>query len=127
MTPTMTLLKFESPTCAVCMMMKKKQTVEMVATEYKNQFNVISLVVNDTSGDVPEGTPYSEAYDISEEMEVQALPTLVMVDAYGAELGRLDGAPTISQLRKFIEECAESVQSQTTLIQRVNAYAAKGT
>ena len=124
-TPKIRLLKFESKTCPVCVQMNKRGTLDNLRAEWPT-VEVVTLCVTDENGDAPPGTPYEEAYGISEELEVQALPTLVMLNEEGVEVGRLEGAPTVNQLRKGIDAALEEagvIESQKKLNARVSAFA----
>lgn len=122
--PHVRLLKFESKTCPVCVHMNKRGTLDHIKAEWPS-VDVVTLCVTDEQGDAPKGTPYEEAYSISEELEVQALPTLVFVNDDGVEVGRVEGAPSTSQLRKAVDaalEEAEVIESQKKLNTRISSY-----
>jgi hypothetical protein len=117
------LLKFESKTCPVCVAMNKRGTVDNVKAEFPT-VETITLCVTDEQGDAPAGTPYAEAYAISDVLDVQSLPCLVFLNADGIEIGRLEGAPSITQLRKGIDaalEEATTIEAQKALLPRILA------
>lgn len=127
MAPKIRLLKFESKTCPVCVHMNKRGTLDNLKAEWPT-LETVTICVTDEQGDAPKGTPYEEAFAISEDLEVQALPTLVFVTEDGIECGRVEGAPTVSQLRKAVDaalEEAEVIESQKGLNARLVAFAAR--
>lgn len=126
-TPKLRLLKFESKTCPVCQQMEKKGTLDNLKSEWPN-VEVLSFMVTDEQGGAPKGTAYEVAYNLSDEYEVEALPTLILINPEGIEVGRIEGMPSGSQLRKSIDaaiEEAEVIETQKTLNARVTDYKAK--
>ena len=126
MAPSIRLLKFESKTCPVCVQLNKRGTLDNVKAEFPS-VETINLCVTDETGDAPVGSSYAEAYAISDVLDVQSLPCIVFVNVEGIEVGRLEGAPTVTQLRKGIDaalEEATTIEGQKALLPRIVALAA---
>lgn len=125
--PKLRILKFESKTCPVCVHMNKRGTLDNIKAEWPT-VETVTICVTDENGDAPKGTPYEEAFAISEELEVQALPTLVFVNDDGVEVGRVEGAPTVTQLRKAVDaalEEAQVIEAQKKLNARLTGFAGR--
>lgn len=121
--PKMRLLKFDSKTCSACIAMEKRGTVTDIQREYPT-LEVIGLTISNADGDVPEGTHYDAAYKLSDDMGVQALPTLIIQDARGVEIERIDGAPSLKDLRKALDTAAEAIRTSEALYAKVEAFKA---
>jgi thioredoxin-related protein len=115
------LLKFDSKTCAVCISMAKKRTVESIAEEYPN-VEVINLCIADAHGESPEGSTFEEAYAISDVLEVTQLPTFIIQDERGVEFARLEGSTTLTEFRKAIEAVQEEIVSSERALPRILKY-----
>ena len=119
--PKMRLLKFDSKTCPVCVALDKKGTLNDIAREYPT-VEMVTLTCANADGDTPEGTPYDAAYKLSDDLGVQAFPTLVLQDEHGIELQRFDGAPSLSQLRKAIDGAAEAIAESRATKAKIDEF-----
>lgn len=119
--PKMRLLKFDSKTCPVCVSFDKRGTLNDIAREYPT-VEVITLTCANADGESPDGTTYDAAYKLSDDLGVQAFPTLVLQDEHGIELHRFDGAPSISQIRKALDASAEAINEAKALKLKVDAF-----
>lgn len=115
------LLKFESKTCAVCISMGKKRTVETIAEEYP-QIEVVTLCIADAHGDSPPGSTFEEAYAISDELSVTNLPSFVLQDERGIELFRWVGSTTLTEFRKGIEGVQEAIVAAERMLPRLDRF-----
>lgn len=99
MADALTLLVFSSKSCSACKAMKSKKVVELFNTD------VPAVKVEQISTDGGEG---EERADL---LGVQALPTLIFMRD-GAPIHRIDGAPTLNQLKaehaKAVEKAAKA-------------------
>lgn len=101
------LLKFGGLSCPACKAMDRAQTLERLAGEFP-QIEIVKYDVNDQKGETPEGSKFAEHYKLSDEYEVEMLPTLIFEDAAtGFELGRVEGAVNFSALKDAAEEAIE--------------------
>lgn len=119
------ILKFEAKTCPVCQKLNKRGVLDHVKAEFPT-VDVVTLCVTDENGMAPDGTSYAEAYSISDVLQVDALPCLVFVNSEGIELGRHDGAPGVTELRKLIDAAlaeADALESQKRLNARLVTFA----
>ncbi|MFZ2152094.1 MAG: hypothetical protein WAV09_03240 [Minisyncoccia bacterium] len=115
--PKIHLLKFESKTCPACQALNRRGTVTDLVKEFPDA-ELTTLVIADENGESPEGSAFEEAYNLSDVLEVQALPTIVICDERGLELGRIDQIETITKMRKVIEGAIEyASKSQATIDQ----------
>lgn len=96
------ILKFESKTCAVCIAMNKKGVLDTLQKEYPG-VEVIALTIADERGESPKGSPYEEAYEISDVLNVSQLPTYVIQDEDGHEMTRIEGSDTLTNFRKALD------------------------
>jgi thioredoxin-related protein len=119
--PKMRLLKFDSKTCPVCVQFDKRGTLNDIAREYPT-LEVVTLTCANADGESPEGSTYDAAYKLSDDLGVQAFPTLVLQDEHGIELHRFDGAPSISQIRKALDSSAEAINEAKALKLKVDAF-----
>jgi thioredoxin-related protein len=120
MTAKILLLKFESKTCPNCLSLNRRGTVETVRGEFQ-QLEVVTIMLPSDDTDM-EQPKLSAAYDLSEDLGVQSLPTLIFQDEQGNELGRLAGAPNMTQLRKAVEECVERLGERSENAAKLAAY-----
>lgn len=125
------ILKFESKTCAVCIAMNKKGVTDTLQKEYPG-LEVIALTIADSRGESPEGTPYEEAYKLSDVFNVSNLPTYVIQDEDGHEMTRIEGSDTLTNFRKAIDGCLKLIAevdaidlAAATTLARVEAYKAR--
>lgn len=121
--PKIRILKFESKTCGYCASMNKRRVVELIADEHPGT-EVVTLTISDGEGETPEGTPYQQAYEISDMYGVQALPCYIIQDERGVEFGRIDGASSLGDFRKEVARSIEDMQASISAHARIEAYRA---
>ena len=106
---TIKLLKFGGLGCAACKAMDRAQVLERLAGLYP-QIEVVKYDVNDESGETPEGSELAKNYDLSDEYEVEMLPTMIFEDAEtGDELHRIEGAQNYKSLEQATREAIEEL------------------
>lgn len=117
------LLKFESKVCGACIGMNKKGVIDTLSREFP-EMEVVTLVIADERGDSPRGSTFEEAYEISDDYEVSQLPTFVLTDGDGNEVGRIEGTETLTNFRKVIANVIEGVQLDAKRFARVQKFKA---
>ncbi len=120
------VLKFESKTCAACIGMNKKGTLETIQREYP-EVEVIALCIADKHGVSPAGSTYEEAYELSDLMGVNDLPTFVVTNDVGLEFARIEGVETLTNFRRVIEGTRAEIEKAAKLFTRVEAFKARPT
>ena len=119
--PKLRLLKFESLTCAACISMNKKGTVDTLKGEFPGM-EVFNLIIADAHGDSPDGSTFEAAYKLSDELEVQALPTYIVQDERGIEFARIEGTETLTAFRKVLERVVAEIEGAAELLARVDTF-----
>jgi thioredoxin-related protein len=115
--PKIRIVKFESKTCGYCASMNKRRVVETIAEEFGA--DVVTLTIADEQGDSPEGTPYAEAYEISDLLGVQALPCYLVQDVNGIEFERIEGASSLTDFRKRVTAASEDMELSAQAFGRI--------
>jgi thiol-disulfide isomerase/thioredoxin len=101
------VIKFGGLSCPACLAMNKAKTLDRLAEDFPI-VDVISLDVNDADGETPKGSKFDENYALSDEYEVDTLPTIIFEDAEsGDELNRVEGAVSFKDLRKVLDGAIE--------------------
>lgn len=99
MAESLKLLVFTSKTCSACAVMKKKKVVELFNAD------VPGLKVEHHDTDGGKGEALADGFD------VQSLPTLIFLNSAGNPVHRINGAPTLNQLKtehgKALEKAAK--------------------
>ena len=105
--PRVRLLKFGSPSCPPCVAMEKQKTLERLKDEFP-ELTIVKLDIYDIEGETPPGSEYERNNKISDEYDVEAMPTLVFErdTADGpVEFMRFEGGMAFSALRKeYVKE-----------------------
>jgi len=115
------LIKFGSKTCGACVAMDRAKTLERFADKHPG-ITVLKLDVTNEEGDAPPAkalgeVDYAKNYKVSDDYEVEGLPTLVMeVEGLG-EVGRIEGAANLKQL----EELYDAYEDALAAVERSNA------
>jgi thioredoxin-related protein len=117
------LLKFESKVCGACIGMNKKGVIDTLSREFP-EMEVTTLVIADEHGESPPGSAYEESYEISDDYEVSQLPTFVLTDEFGNEVGRIEGTETLTNFRKAIGNVIEGVALDAKRFARVQKFKA---
>lgn len=101
------LIKFGGLGCPACKAMDRARVFDRLADELP-ALEVVKFDVNDAEGETPAGSSFAEAYDLSDEYEVEMLPTMIFEDIEtGDELNRVEGAVNFKDLRKAADEAFE--------------------
>ncbi len=103
------VLKFGGLSCPACLAMKRANTLERLHDYFPGTFELAEYNVNDAQGETPEGSKFAEHYALSDDYEVEALPTIIFEDAAsGDELGRIEGGVGVRDLKKAAEAAIEN-------------------
>jgi len=110
------LLKFGSKTCGACIAMDRSRVLERFASENPD-VSIVKLDVSDEEGESPPAkalgdVDYKQNYALSDEYEVESLPTLILEVEGTGELARIEGAANVKQLRELtgvLEDFKEAV------------------
>lgn len=106
------LLKFGGLGCPACLAMDRAQILERVGETFGSQLTVRRYNVNDEDGESPKGSVFAEHYALSDEYEVEVLPTIIFEDAEtGDELGRIEGGVSFRDLKKAVDEAFKEYES----------------
>lgn len=105
--PRVRLLKFGSKTCGACIAMDKARVLERLQSEYPH-VKVVKLDISDEDGESPAPKAMGEVdykgnYALSDDYDVNALPTLILEAEGAGELIRIEGAATFKQLKEMME------------------------
>jgi thiol-disulfide isomerase/thioredoxin len=104
------LIKFGSKTCPACKSMDRTGVLERIAQE--RDVEVYNIDISDEQGDSPPGSAYEKAYEMSDEYDVTALPTLIVETPDGGELVRYEGACNFKTLDGLVKEAQERLASR---------------
>lgn len=129
--PKLLLLKFDSEVCGPCIAMNKKGVLDDLVKAHSN-LTLVTLTIADKEGEVPPGSSYDAAYDLSEPetgYDVQSTPTVVVITDEGFEVARVE-APVMrhSDAEKLYDEAvknAAEAESEKALMRRVRAFIEK--
>lgn len=126
--PKLTFVKFDSLVCGPCIAMNKKGLLKDLARERSN-VTVIDLTILDSEGEANKGTAFGDAYDLSDEYDVQSTPTTIVLNEEGIEVARAE-APImrVTDMEKLYAEAvknAEAIISARALWQRTKDYVQK--
>lgn len=106
--PKTIIVKFGSKTCPACNAMDKAKTLEKVAEAFPGEVEIIKLDVADEKGNNRAGTTYDTAYKLSDDYEVESLPTIILFSEGGGELAREEGGLSFTQLKKMVAAAREA-------------------
>ena len=87
----MKLLKFTASWCAPCQAMKKAKTVEKLAEKYG-----LTLEVHDTDS--------KAGGALSDDLDVDSIPTVVLLGPRGKELARYEGGGSLAMLERAFKK-----------------------
>lgn len=111
--PRVRVIKFGGASCGPCIAMNKAKTLERLKDLFP-ELHIIKLDIYDADGESPEGSEYAKNDALSDEYNVDALPTIIFErevgDGVPQEFMRFEGGVSLAQLRKGYEEEKEKAE-----------------
>ncbi|GMU59337.1 MAG: hypothetical protein AMXMBFR34_11000 [Myxococcaceae bacterium] len=108
--PKLVFLKFDSAVCGPCIAMNKKGLLKELARTHRN-LTLVDLVILDEDGEAPTGTSFVDAWDLSDDFEVESTPTVVVLTEAGVEVARRAGPLMRStELTKLYDTAVKNAQ-----------------